>query len=189
MFDFISTSLVTSNVYTEEELVRDLKLQDEQAFRYLYDHYSKAIFVIIFQIVRQQEIAEDLLQQTFLKIWKNISSYDPAKGRLFTWMLNIARNHSIDFTRSKEFNKSGQTVSLTESVYEQKSDAATIRDIGLKKILEKLPEEKRKLLELSFFNGYSHQEIAEMTGTPLGTVKTRLRAIIIELRKTLNVDI
>lgn len=189
MFEAISTSLVTGNTYTEEELVRVLKLHDEQAFRYLYDHYSKAMFAIIFQIVHRQEIAEDLLQQIFLKVWKNISSYDPSKGRLFTWMLNITRNHSIDYTRSKEFNKGGQTLSLSENVYDQKVDVAAIQDIGLKKILEKLPAEKRKLLELSFFNGFSHQEIAEMTDTPLGTVKTRLRSIIIELRKILNVDI
>jgi RNA polymerase sigma-70 factor (ECF subfamily) len=80
------TQIIT---YTEEELVEKLKLKNEQAFGFLYDHYSKALYSVIYQMIPHQEIAEDLLQQVFLKIWKNIQLYDASKGRLFTWMLNI----------------------------------------------------------------------------------------------------
>ena len=176
---------MTKTVFnTEEELVRQLKLHEEQAFQHLYDHYSKSLFTVICQLVPQQDAAEDVLQQVFIKIWKNIHSYDVVKGRLFTWMLNIARNQAIDYTRSKEFNKAGKTVALSEDVYtDREGSSAKVRDIGLKRVLEGLPEESRKVLELSFFSGYSHQEIATMLQLPLGTVKTKIRAIIIELRK------
>ena len=159
-------------------------MHEEQAFQHLYENYSKSLFTIICQLVPQQDAAEDLLQQVFIKIWKNIHSYDVAKGRLFTWMLNIARNQAIDFTRSKEFNKLGKTVALEEDVYtEGEVSSIKVRDIGLSRVLETLPEESRKVVELSFFRGYTHQEIASILQLPLGTVKTKIRSTIQELRK------
>lgn len=183
------TCLLKTKTYTETELIQLLLVHDEAAYRYLYDNYSKALFTIIYQVVNEQGEAEDILQQVFLKIWKNISQYDAGKGRLFTWLLNIARNLAIDFTRSKQFNKLGKTVSLTENVYtDERTVSSKARDTGLKKILDTLPEEQRKLLELSYFSGYSHQEIATMLALPLGTVKTRLRTIILELRKRIDIN-
>jgi RNA polymerase sigma-70 factor (ECF subfamily) len=179
--------LLKTTSYTEEELVNKLRLHDEHAFSYLYDNYSKALFTIISQFVPQQEAAEDLLQQVFVKIWKHISSYDDTKGRLFTWMLKITRNLAIDFVRSKEFNSAGKTVSLIESVHDKEVVGENVRDTGLKKILEQLPPDKRKLIELSYFTGYTQQEISELLGIPLGTIKTRLRNIIFELRKIMEV--
>ncbi|HEV7331247.1 MAG TPA: sigma-70 family RNA polymerase sigma factor [Flavisolibacter sp.] len=175
--------------YTEEALVEGLKLHDEQSYSYFYDNYGKAIFGVIFQVVPNQEAAEDILQEVFVKIWKNIGSYDPSKGRLFTWVLNIARNQAIDYTRSKEFNKGGKTISLSDNVNSgERPVQSNYHDAGLKKIVESLPEEARKLLELSYFLGYTHEEIAEMLKLPLGTVKTRLRTAIIELRKRLDIN-
>ena len=169
---------------SEEELVRQLKLREEQAFQHLYENYSKSLFTVICQLVTQQDAAEDVLQQVFIKIWKNIHSYDVTKGRLFTWMLNIARNQAIDFTRSKEFNKVGKTVPLGDDVYIDREGSSTkARDVGLNKVLETLPEESRKVVELSFFRGYTHQEIASILQLPLGTVKTKIRSTIQELRK------
>lgn len=178
-----------SITFTEEQLVQHLKLHDEQAYRYFYDNYGKAIYGVIFQVVPNQEAAEDILQDVFVKIWKNIGSYDPAKGRLFTWVLNIARNGAIDHTRSKEFNKGGKTISLSDNVHSgEKAVQSNYGDTGLKKIVESLPEEGRKLLELSYFLGYTHEEIAEILKLPLGTVKTRLRTTLIELRKRLDIN-
>ncbi|MBC7412822.1 MAG: sigma-70 family RNA polymerase sigma factor, partial [Bacteroidia bacterium] len=93
--------------YTHDELVDMIKNRNQQAFAYLYDNYSRAIFGIINNIVTSTEEAEDVLQNTFVKIWNNFESYDSTKGRLYTWMINIARNMAIDCTRSKhEKNKS-----------------------------------------------------------------------------------
>jgi RNA polymerase sigma factor (sigma-70 family) len=179
--------LVRTRNYTESELVKSLKLHEEEAYSYLYDHYSRALFTIIYQVIPQQENAEDVLQQTFLKIWKNIEMYDPIKGRIYTWMINIARNQALDHVRSKEFNKQNKTTELTDNVYIEKSVSSNAGDPGLQKVLEQLPEENRKLLEFSYFQGYTQQEIAEMMNIPLGTVKTRLRTTIIQLRKILEI--
>lgn len=175
--------------YTEPELLEGLQLHDEQAFSFLYDRYSKALFSIILQVIPQQELAEDVLQEVFLKIWQNIKSYDETKGRLYTWMLNIARNQAIDRTRSKDFNNRSKTTGLSETVYnQQKAVESKVDDIGLKKILSNLPEENRKLLELAYFQGYTQDEISKMLNIPLGTVKTRIRATIIQLRKILSIQ-
>ncbi len=187
MFPYFATSLLQSSTYTEADLVEKLKGRDEQDFNHLYDNYSKSLFTIIYQIIPQQEVAEDVLQQVFVKIWKNIGMYDAAKGRLFTWMLNIARNQTIDYTRSKEYNNLSKTVSIDNSVYTaDKAATNEVRDVGLKKLLEKLPAEHRGPLELSYFLGYTQEEISQILEIPLGTVKTRLRTIIIQLRKILG---
>lgn len=173
--------------YNEAELLAGLQSHDEQVFGYLYDRYSKALFSVILQIIPQQEIAEDVLQEVFLKIWRNIGSYDETKGRLYTWILNIARNQAIDRTRSKEFNNRTKTTELSETVYSSGQTVnAAIDDVGLKKTLSNLPEESRKLLELAYFQGYTQEEISKLLNIPLGTVKTRIRATIIQLRKILS---
>ena len=173
--------------YTEAELLEGLQAHDEQAFGFLYDHYSKALFNIILPIIPQQELAEDVLQEVFVKIWQNIKSYDASKGRLYTWMLNITRNQAIDKTRSKDFNKRSKTTELSENVYTNRQVAEIkMDDVGLQKTLSNLPEENRKLLELAYYQGYTQDEISKMLNIPLGTIKTRLRATIIQLRKILS---
>lgn len=173
--------------YTEAELLAGLQSHDGQAFNFLYDRYSKALFHIILQIIPQPELAEDVLQEVFIKIWQNINTYDETKGRLYTWMLNIARNQSIDRTRSKDFNNRSKTTELSETVYNERQSAETkMDDVGLKKTLSNLPEENRKLLELAYYQGYTQEEIAKIMNIPLGTVKTRIRATIIQLRKILS---
>jgi RNA polymerase sigma-70 factor, ECF subfamily len=97
--------LIADKKYTEDELVMLLKGKNEQAFAYLYDNYSAAINGVIYRMVDNVELAEDVLQETFVKIWNNLSNYDPLKGRLFTWMINIAKNLAIDTLRSKGFKK------------------------------------------------------------------------------------
>lgn len=179
----------TTITYNETELVAKLQAHDQAAFGYLYDHYSKALFAIIYQVVPQQELAEDVLQEVFVKIWQNVQMYDSSKGRLYTWMLNIARNSAIDRTRSKDFNRQAKTTELTDNVYEGKDGVhSRIDDIGLKKTMERLPEDNRRLLELSYFQGYTQDEIAKMLGIPLGTVKTRIRSTLLQLRKLVGTN-
>ncbi len=175
--------------YTEQELVSLLKDRDSKAFGYLYDNYSGALNTIILQILNDVELANDVLQEVFINIWKRIESYDPAKGRLFTWMLNIARNASIDLLRSKNYQNSQKNRSLSDNVdvfVRGQTSEMNIDSIGLKKVLEKLKEEHRILIELAYFKGYTHEEIAEIETIPLGTVKTRIRNALIQLREHLK---
>lgn len=170
--------------YSEHELVVLLNEQSNDAFNYLYDHYSGALFTIINQIVPDQNMSGDVLQEVFVNIWKKINTYDSAKGRLFTWMLNIARNAAIDKIRSKGYrdNQRNQPIMESESGGMEMSSNPMVNDVGLKKVLTTLNEEYRKLIDLSYFQGFTHEEIAKMLGIPLGTVKTRLRTAISQLR-------
>lgn len=176
----------TNTTYTESELVELLKQHDNRAFNYLYEHYAAALYGIVLPIVNEAEIANDVLQEVFVNIWRKIESYDPMKGRLFTWMLNIARNASIDMLRSSSFKNSRKNQPLLETVSLTAASQLNVDNIGLRKVLDKLKDEQRTLVELAYFKGYTHEEIAVIEGIPLGTVKTRIRTALIQLRNYLQ---
>lgn len=171
----------TKSTYEEYELVASLRKKDEEAFGYLYEHYSGALYGVIKQIIGELELSNDVLQETFVNIWRRIESYDENKGRLFTWMLNIARNAAIDKTRSKGFQQSQRQMPLDGDVI-QPSVRPEIDDYGLKKMIFKLKDEQRLLIDLSYFQGFTHEQIATALHIPLGTVKTRIRSALTQLR-------
>jgi RNA polymerase sigma-70 factor (ECF subfamily) len=157
---------------------------------YLYDHYSGALYGVIFRIIKSDDIAEEVLQDVFMKIWDRFDNYDASKGRLFTWMVNIARNQSIDKTRSKEISKEKKTGDIENVVNKIDSERYTeqhIEGIGVRDILKNLPEEQKFIVEHLYLKGYSQSELAEEFDIPLGTVKTRLRMAMQQLRKTLGI--
>ncbi len=169
--------------YTEQELISYLKERNDFAFSYLYENYSGALFSVITNIVPDKEIAGDVLQEVYINIYRKIDTYDSGKSRLYTWMLNIARNEAIDTIRSKGYRNSQQNREVTEAVYEQAgSTQQNIDKIGLRKLLEKIKPEYRDLVDLSYFKGLTQEEISQFQGIPLGTVKTRLRAALSQLR-------
>lgn len=161
-----------------------LNEQSNDAFNYLYDNYSGAIYTIINQIVPDKDTANDVMQEVFVNIWRKINTYDATKGRLFTWMLNIARNAAIDKVRSKGYRDSQRNQPIPDSENNRIEISANpvVNDVGLKKVLTTLNEEYRKLIDLSYYQGFTHEEIAKMLGIPLGTVKTRIRTAISQLR-------
>ncbi len=173
--------------YNETELVLLLRQRSQFAYGYLYENYSGALRSIIFNIVNDDELANDVLQEVFIKIWRQIDSYDSTKGRLFTWMLNISRNASIDTVRSKSFQNSRQNRELTEDVYRSGGSSETNTDLmGLRKMVHTLKDEYKVLVELAYFQGYTQDEISKSLGIPLGTVKTRLRNALIQLRNIIK---
>ena len=164
-----------------------LKQKQEAAFNYLYDHYSGSLYSVILNIVPDRELASDILQEVFVKVWKQIESYDQTKGRLFTWMLNVARNASIDAVRSKNYQQSQQNRELTENVYDAGGSTQINTDrIGLRKIVQNLKDDYRVLVEMSYFEGYTQDEISKILKIPLGTVKTRLRNALIQLKQVIK---
>ena len=181
---YLNQRLYSKPTYSETELVSLLQQKDEQAFSNLYDNYSGALFNIITQIVPDREIASDVLQEVFLNIWRKISSYDAAKGRLFTWMLNIARNAAIDKLRSRAYQDSLKNQSLPDdaAAFAGHSVVSVTDDYGLRKLVNKLKDEQKVLVELSYFQGFTHEEIAKTLNIPLGTVKTRIRSALTQLR-------
>jgi RNA polymerase sigma-70 factor (ECF subfamily) len=127
-----------------------------------------------------------VLQETYVNIWRRIDTYDAGRGRLFTWMLNIARNAAIDKTRSKGFQQSQRQISLVDGEMIPAIVRPGVDDLGLKKMILKLKDEQRLLIDLSYFQGFTHEQIAKALDIPLGTVKTRIRSALTQLRALLS---
>ncbi|MEO6584355.1 MAG: sigma-70 family RNA polymerase sigma factor, partial [Ferruginibacter sp.] len=166
-----------------------LRNKDQQGFSYLYDNYAAALNGVIVRMVDEDQLAEDILQESFIKIWNNFQQYDDTKGRLFTWMINITRNLTIDTLRSKGYKKQ-RKISKDENFVLNFNDKSIKTDrfdsIGLHKQLQQLKPAQRSIIDLAYFNGYTQEEISQEMGIPLGTVKTRMRSAILELRKILS---
>ncbi|MNK10133.1 ECF RNA polymerase sigma factor SigK [compost metagenome] len=173
---------------SEQEIISLLLQQNEKGFNYLYDNYSAAIYGIITRVVSEKEYADEIIQDVFVKIWKNIAQFDSEKGRLYTWMINLARNTAIDYIRSKGFQNEQKNQSIPDFVNdsEQYATAPNVDHIGVKEVLSQLKEEWRELIDLAYYKGYTQQEIAERLDIPIGTIKTRTRNALIELKKLLK---
>jgi RNA polymerase sigma-70 factor (ECF subfamily) len=174
---------------SEEELIAALRNREKIAAEALYDMYSASLYGVISRIVIDTATAEDVLQDTFVKIWNSFASYSSDKGRLFTWMVNIARNLAIDKIRSKDFKNQNKNQELEINVTfidEQRNTAYKPELMGIKDLVETLKPEQKSILDLVYFKGYTHVEAADELGVPLGTIKTRLRMAIVQLRKFFN---
>lgn len=147
------------------------------------------MFGVINKIIRDEEQACDILQDTFVKVWKNSGAYDKTKGRLFTWLLNIARNAAIDATRSKRNKAEMKNQSLdnsVKSINRAKSAGIAVDHIGLKDIVEKLKPEHKQIIDLLFYGGFTQDEASKELNIPLGTIKTRSRTALLELREMMK---
>lgn len=171
--------------YNEEQLIAGLRLQKKESFEELYDRFNGPVYGVIFNILKSDELAQDVLQESFVKIWRNFSKYDAKKGSLFTWILNVARNKAIDkyrsLSRKPEF--SGLSSAIEEKPSVENLERSVENKIDVRYGLEKLKEEHQEVLNVVYFRGCSHQEAADELNLPLGTVKTRVRSALIELRK------
>ncbi len=175
---------------TQEELLPLVLKKDDRAFTLLYDMYSKSLFSVISNLISDREEAEDVLQESFVKIWKNIETYNDSKGRLYTWMLNITRNTAIDKLRSKGFNNKQKNLSSDNFVHlldDSNKAINRIDTIGIQEFIKKLKPKCIQLLDLLFFKGFTQQEASEELEIPLGTVKTQNRNCINDLRTYLQV--
>jgi RNA polymerase sigma-70 factor (ECF subfamily) len=172
-----------------ENLLNLLQQKSERGFSQLYDSYADALFSIIYQVVERRAIAEDLLQETFVKIWKKIDTYDEAKGTLYTWMLNIARNTGIDYVRSQrhQFNKKLVHDEVLQNEYFQPGtelqNADRLDYIAIKNKAATLSDKYAVVLDLIYFEGCTYDHVAKLLKLPLGTVKTRGRMALTLLKK------
>jgi RNA polymerase sigma factor (sigma-70 family) len=174
---------------SEDELVLALRNREKIAIEALYDMYSASLFGVISRIIVDTPTAEDVLQETFVKIWHSFSGYSAEKGRLFTWMVNIARNLAIDKLQSKDYKNQNKNQELENNVTfidEQRNTVYKPELLGIKELVETLKPEQKSILDLVYFKGYTHVEAADELGIPLGTIKTRLRMAIQQLRKHFN---
>lgn len=176
----------------ESELVALLMEGKPESFAHLYDHFSRALFGIVKRIVNDVEIAEDVLQDAFVKIWQKSSNYDSSKGRLFTWMLNIARNTAIDSTRSSYAKAQSKIQKLDNSVgivNRKVSTTTAVETLDMNDQVNKLQPEQKVIIDMMYFRGYSQDEVSKELNIPLGTVKTRSRSALIKLRETFDIPL
>lgn len=170
-------------------LIQRLQQKDELAFAKIYELYAENIFGVIQVIVKNEAVADEVMQDVFLKVWDKSDTFSNTKGRFFTWLLNIARNAAIDKIRSKAFKNAQKNEDVETFAYflendenlEQKTDS-----IGIAKWVKKLKPMCKKVIDLLFFKGYTQSEAAEALAIPLGTVKSRNRNCLKQLREEIE---
>lgn len=181
----LQTRLSTAEI---DAIVAEYLSGSERAFQRIYELYAASMQGVIFNIVQNEEVAQEVMQDVFIKAWQKRSQYSTDKGRIFTWLLNISRNAAIDRFRSAGYQKQKKNVSASNfaEVLESNDDLQKrIDGIGLKDYVKKLGEKCRSLIDLLYFKGYTQSEVADETDTPLGTVKTNSRRCISKLREAI----
>ncbi len=171
---------------SEDLLVAGLKNNDGTAMSALYQMYSGSLYKVISTIVVIDEVAQDILQETFIKIWKSFGLYDSSKGRLYTWMARLARNLSIDYLRSSNHRNASVCEDLSEVSQQVDMTFQTTYNpelIGVKDMTRILNNDQKSALELVYFKGYTHVQAAEELNITLGILRSRLQSSLTELRR------
>jgi RNA polymerase sigma-70 factor (ECF subfamily) len=164
----------------DEDLISLVQTRDAQAFAALYDRHSRAAYSLAYRMMGERQAAEDLVQDSFLKVWRASESYRVERGSVRTWLLSIVHNRGIDQIRSMASRRRTQERVEVTAPRSQPSEAfaeswRNSQREQIREALKTLPPEQLKILELAYFSGYTHVEIAELLGLPLGTVKGRMR--------------
>ena len=177
-----STSAPREAAADEAQLVGRLVTRDEQALRLLHARYGKNLLALILRLVRDEALAQDVLQEAWLKIWLSIASYDAERGRLFTWMARVCSNHAVDVLRSRRLQFHRQNQSLDGAGAKLVAPASFKPEhIGVRELTWRLKPRQREVIDLLYFGGCTQTEAAEELGIPLATVKTRARAALLVL--------
>ena len=173
----------------DRALVARIESRDADALALLYDRHAGRLIGLAHRILGDTGEAEEILQEVFLHVWRAATTFDPSRGPVLAWLLVATRSRSIDRLRSRRPGKSAGMTSLEEapetaSREDVEADAASREwEAQCRAVIAELPEDQRRALELAYFEGLTHQEIAERTATPLGTVKTRVRLGLMKLRE------
>ena len=178
--------VISGGTTEDAQLLDRARRGDEQAMATLYDRYSRVVYSVALRVLRDPASAEDVLQDVFLGVWRKPETFVSARGSLGGWLAVVARNRAIDTLRRKRPSEQVEEIYLA-SPYNLADEAErnTLMQRARAIILH-LPLEQRKTLEMAYFDGLTHTEIAEITGDPLGTVKTRIRSALLSLRKELE---
>lgn len=175
---------------SDEELIHAITLGDEQAFTFLFDRYNSTLLGLLLRILHNKAEAEDVLQEVFVQVWQHASNFDETRGRVFTWLVTIARSRALDRLRSldsRERTVTRASYETMENVSDGVDDAITSQQSEMvRRALGEIPEAQGQALLLAYFEGLSQSEIAARIGTPVGTVKTRTRDGLRKLRKLLG---
>lgn len=175
---------ITEETGVENRIICFLKERDKEAIRLVFEHYGPVMLNIIKRVVKEHALAQDVLQDALVKVWKNSTAFDSEKGSLFTWLTRICRNAAIDKTRTKDFKQtetSRNGVDLV-SISDTPGHDNELEQLYMRQLIDQLPDKQRNLIDMAYFQGYTQKEISENLEMPLGTVKTRIRLAIKHLR-------
>jgi RNA polymerase sigma-70 factor (ECF subfamily) len=167
----------------DEALIERIRSGDETAMADMYDRYSGIVYGVALRVLGDTGVAEDVLQEVFLQLWRNPHAFDANRGKLATWLAVIARNRAIDHLRKRPLEDDIEGLPISTGVNLENEAARRLAVDKIRGVLSGLPQEQRRALEMAFFEGMTHTEIASKTGDPLGTIKTRIRAGLLALRK------
>jgi RNA polymerase sigma-70 factor (ECF subfamily) len=179
----------------DEELMPLVEKKDPDAFAVVYDRHGGAAYSLAYRIVGDRSTAEDIIQEAFLSVWRSGARYDRARGSLRTWLLGIVRNRAIDFLRREVAQPPKLSVaqeSLPESASPDRTDTEALRREAARKVhgaLSVLPADQIRVIELAYFGGLTHSEIAGILSMPLGTVKSRMRLAMEKIRTQLAEEV
>ena len=168
---------------TDATVIARICSGDEGAMAVLYDRYARIVYSVALRVLAETSAAEDVLQEVFLQLWRNPQAFDASRGSLMAWLAVIARHRAIDHLRRQHPHEEATetVVALSPSMETESERRQTVQKV--QSIMAGMPSEQRSALEMAFFDGLTHTEIAGKTGQPLGTVKTRIRAGLLTLRK------
>ncbi len=164
-------------------LLARIQSGEEQAMAALYDRYSKIVYSVALRVLRDTAAAEDVMQEIFMQVWRTPNGFVATKGSLGGWLAVVARNRAIDMLRRKRPSEEIEDISMASTFNLAEDSERNLLMERARAAVVLLPPEQRKMLEMAFFDGLTHAEIAEMTGDPLGTVKTRIRSALMTVRK------
>ena len=175
---------MSSNI--EKEIVRLLQKGDKKAMNLLYENYADSLYGVISKVLTDKSLAQDALQETFIKVWKKPKSYNPDKAKLFTWLYRIAYNTAIDKVRSVSKKQSKEIQIEASNVYKLTTKGLNQDVLDIKTHLKSLEEKYQIVIQALFFEGMTQQEASDELNIPLGTIKSRLKIGLRELKKIYN---
>ena len=170
---------------TDSMLISRIRAGDEDALATLHDRYSQVVYSVALRVLGETTQAEDILQEIFLQLWRNPQTFDSNRGSLGAWLAVITRHRAIDLLRRRRPESDIEDVIVAVDTRLEQTTDRNMAIAKIRTVVERLPVEQRKPLEMAFFEGLTHSEIASKTGEPLGTVKTRIRSALLTLRKAL----
>ncbi len=183
---------------SDAELVAHLAAGEQWPMGVLYDRYARLVFSMVLKILHDQERAEDIVQEVFVRVWRGADSFCASRGNFVNWLLGIAHHRAIDELRRQGSRGRRVVIVDAEDALSSVPDPAegpaemawiTQQRLAVRQAMQQLPAEQRQTIELAYFGGLTQREIAEHTGTPLGTVKTRMRLALQKLRDSLEAEV
>ena len=182
----ISPGIGSSGADSDKALMDRVRVHEQQAMASVFDRYAGMVYSVALRVLKDAAQAEDVMQEIFFQLWRDPEKFSFAKGSLGPWLLVVARNRAIDHLRQRRPAESVDEVAVASATNLASEAERGILMQRVRGIVGDLPQEQQQSLQMAFFDGLSHSEIAERTGQPLGTVKTRIRSALMSLRKRLE---